>query len=275
MLFLGLLMAGVAVGALTGAFEGGSGDSGTDLAVDDVFETQDGGAGDDTLTGSAAHDLIGGDDGNDDITGRGGDDLLFGGDGDDLLKGRAGEDFLLGGNGDDTLLGGQGDDYMLGTSGNDTLFGAEGNDTLIGANTISGDPDPDDLSIDGDVLVLANSTYAHPTETENNELHGEDGDDLLLLGQGDVASGGAGNDRFEIGEWITDDTNVPAIIDFNPEEDVLVVRYEEGTTEPTFTVNEEDGEHNVYANGQLVVRVESDISFTADDVEAYSVPAVT
>ncbi len=92
-----------------------------------------------------------------------------------------------------------------------------------------------------------------------------------MLGEGDIGSGGSGNDAFEIGEWVDDENNVPAIIDFNPNDDVLVVRYQDGTPEPTITVNEEDGEHNVYADGRLVVRVESDTPFSAADVLTYSV----
>jgi Ca2+-binding RTX toxin-like protein len=275
MLFLGLLMAGVAVGALTGAFDGSESDGGgSNPSVEELFETAEGEDGNDTIMGTNTHDLIGGADGNDDITGRSGDDILFGEDGDDLIKGRSGEDLLLGGDGNDLLLGGQGDDYMLGGADNDILRGAEGNDTLIGANTLAGDPGPEDLYVQDDRLVLGNSLYTPPTQPESNELYGEEGNDLLLLGEGDIGSGGSGNDAFEIGEWVGDETNVPEVTDFNPTEDVLVVRYDSGTSEPTITVDEQNGVHSVYSDGRLVAQVTSASAFTASDVQLYAVPTI-
>lgn len=67
------------------------------------------GLGDDTVTGSAADDLIyasvrGGDDGEDVLDGRGGDDSIEGGGGDDMLTGGAGRDTMTGGDGADTFV---------------------------------------------------------------------------------------------------------------------------------------------------------------------------
>jgi Ca2+-binding RTX toxin-like protein len=60
----------------------------------------DGGAGNDTITGTAFNDVLVGGDGDDRITGGGGRDILIGGAGADRLAGGAGDDVLVG---DDTL----------------------------------------------------------------------------------------------------------------------------------------------------------------------------
>lgn len=95
---------------------------------------------------------------------------------------------IEGGFGDDTIFGGDGDDFIDGGSGDDMLFGEAGDDTLVGG-------------------------------LETNDVHGGDGDDLLVvvadpgslflpaastrpaastLFPSDLATGGAGNDRFVI-----------------------------------------------------------------------------
>jgi Ca2+-binding RTX toxin-like protein len=60
----------------------------------------DGGAGNDTITGTAFNDVLVGGDGNDHITGGGGRDILIGGAGADRLAGGTGDDILIG---DDTV----------------------------------------------------------------------------------------------------------------------------------------------------------------------------
>ena len=56
-----------------------------------------GGAGDDSLTGSGANDILLGGEGNDTLLGAGGKDVLIGGDGHDSLTGGAGDDLLIAG----------------------------------------------------------------------------------------------------------------------------------------------------------------------------------
>jgi Ca2+-binding RTX toxin-like protein len=89
-------------------------------------------AGNDTLTGTAAADVICGLEGNDTIDGGGGDDVIFGNAGNDTLSGLGGNDSLLGQPGNDTISGFEGDDVLRGHAGNDTLLGEEGSDSLIG-----------------------------------------------------------------------------------------------------------------------------------------------
>ena len=127
----------------------------------------DGGAGNDTIVGSAGGDILTGGAGNDSMTGNAGTDLLDGGDDNDTLTGNLGNDLFIGGNGEDrakevanvnvtinaTTMTGLGTDQIGGmeeiqltggTAGNrfdataataDLLFdGGAGNDTLLGGN---------------------------------------------------------------------------------------------------------------------------------------------
>ena len=205
------------------------------LLVSDVhFETLPVIAGDDTISGGDGNDLIFGEAGNDSLSGDAGSDTIDGGDGSDTLAGGAGGDSLSGGSGmdfldysqssagveinlgtgtalggdatgdtlagglegiigsdwDDTLtgddalgsadgvdwtnvfFGGGGADLIDGVGGDDSLFGGAGDDTLIGG--------------DG-----------------SDFLDGGDGADLLSVGAGDIASGGGGDDLFQLDQsWL-------------------------------------------------------------------------
>jgi Ca2+-binding RTX toxin-like protein len=92
--------------------------------------TINGGAGDDTIAGSAFGDTIDGGDGDDVIDGREGNDLIHGGSGDDQLYGNLGNDVVVPGFGGPTsssphdfLAGGDGDDtYVFDITGYDTAL---------------------------------------------------------------------------------------------------------------------------------------------------------
>ena len=86
--------------------------------------TIDGGAGNDTLTGSPNADTINGGAGNDTIVGLGGVDVIDGGDGNDTITGGPGNETQLGGDGNDTFIWNPGD-------GSDTLLGGAGTDTMV------------------------------------------------------------------------------------------------------------------------------------------------
>jgi Ca2+-binding RTX toxin-like protein len=172
----------------------------------------DGGAGNDTLSGSGRGDLMDGGTGNDKLYGDGGNDQMFGGDGDDtlfsgpawdaylgtihnnnddLLDGGNGNDTLWGGDGNDTLQGGTGDDYLDGGSGADQLFGGAGDDRLYSGGVwdpttkLTSDDNAGDLLDGGD---------------GDDELVGGLGNDTLLGGAGnDYLKGGAGNDLLDGG----------------------------------------------------------------------------
>jgi Ca2+-binding RTX toxin-like protein len=81
-----------------------------------------------TVTGVADGISQNGGNGNEAITGSGGEDRLDGGNGNDVLNGLGGHDLLKGGNGSDSLYGGSGNDFLLGENGNDLLFGGAGAD---------------------------------------------------------------------------------------------------------------------------------------------------
>ena len=56
---------------------------------------------------------------------------VYGGAGNDSITGGAAHDILLGGLGNDTLTGGNGDDLLIAGAGSDRLVGSNGNDMLI------------------------------------------------------------------------------------------------------------------------------------------------
>ena len=127
---------------------GSSGMNATDTLNRGAFML--GGAGNDTLTGGTANDLLIGNAGNDALDGGQGNDALLGGVGDDNLKGNDGQDLLLGGTGDDTLDGGADNDVLKGGAGTDTyaFSGTWGTDLItdsdgqgslkIGTQTLGG-----------------------------------------------------------------------------------------------------------------------------------------
>jgi predicted extracellular nuclease len=140
-----------------------------------------------TLTLTAARDVLDGLGGNDILLGLGGNDELSGGEGDDRIEGGDGLDLLRGDAGNDTLLGGTGADTLRGGSGNDTLAGGDAADRLLG-------------------------------EAGDDTLFGDAGDDALSGGRGvDFLTGGAGRDRFELRFGDGRDT----VTDYIDGEDVL------------------------------------------------------
>lgn len=268
MVLLGLLLAGLAVGALVNM------DS-DDESVDATPEGEtavdgqliEGDELDNTLTGTNGSDLLAGYGDEDRLVGRGGDDILLGGEDGDTLLGRTGDDLLVGGDHDDNLRGGQGDDTLIGSAGNDLLMGGEGNDVLAGADITNRDLVVGDfLSPDGSITDYY---YEVPTEPEANRLYGEEGNDDLLLGENDTATGGEGSDMFEIGEWIDEPDKAPLITDFNGGEDILVVRYAQGTPAPVVTIEEDGEDRNILADGNLIARVQVDDIPPEEDVHVF------
>ncbi len=174
-------------------------------------ETQDDGEDIEDIEGTRGDDLLTGGGGDDSITAAEGDDTVEGGAGDDSLFGEAGADSLRGASGADLLGGGAGEDTLLGEGGNDTLRGGAAADSLVGG--------PGDDLLDG--------AFPGVDDGAPDSLLGGQGDDILVLGDADRAFGGAGADRFEV-------AGDGAIGDFDPEEDLIVVRYS-GDTAPAVT----------------------------------------
>jgi Ca2+-binding RTX toxin-like protein len=95
--------------------------------LDAVFGNED----PNTLSGSAAADIIFARAGDDTASGGAGHDHLVGGQGADHLSGNQGDDKLDGNRGDDILRGGSGNDVLVASSGSDRLDGGDGADTYI------------------------------------------------------------------------------------------------------------------------------------------------
>jgi Ca2+-binding RTX toxin-like protein len=159
---------------------GGTGDDKL-TASTGVAVTFDGGAGNDTLTGSNLADTLNGGDGDDVLYGLGGNDTLNGGAGNDILHGGDGNDTLDGGAGNDTLYGDAGDDTLFARGGEDELYGGDGNDVL-------------DLRTGNTDATLT-----------NDKVYGGAGDDKVILDHakwaastGFFADGGTGTDTLEM-----------------------------------------------------------------------------
>ena len=199
--------------------DGGAGDDTADFSdatgavtVDlNITAAQDTGVGRDTLTGIENVIAAGGDDL---LTGDANVNVLDGGGGQDWLISNGGADALKGGDGHDSLWGGTGDDVLEGGGGSDTLFGGDGRDTVSYASATSAVrvdlTQLEDQNTGGggfDTLVsienVTGSDYA-------DVLIGDARDNVMTGGkttwvgggldptrfQGDVMTGGGGNDTF-------------------------------------------------------------------------------
>lgn len=219
------------------------GDDDDDLFGEEGDDILKGGAGDDFLLGDENSSLA---DGNDTLEGGVGFDYLGGSGGDDLLMGGADGDELYGGDGEDTLNGDDGKDTLYGDAGNDLLSGGLDDDNLYGA-----DGDDEVNGGDGDDKLFGEGGDPFFGEGGNDLLIGGAGNDVLRgatfeateegelipgaptpgMGEIDTLAGGAGSDRFILGDILahyddgdsttagTDD--YAQIIDFNTSEDVI------------------------------------------------------
>jgi Ca2+-binding RTX toxin-like protein len=226
------------------------------------FDDLDGGSGNDQLSGGDGKDLLEGGSGNDILNGDAWVDGLFGGDGNDVLNGGNGGDLLVGGAGDDSLFGGSGDDLLLGSAGHDFLDGGDGDDVLIGSMLFSRELTSEDytslrsdtlpINEDGDSIFPEwglTGTDVASSENLDDTLIGGDGNDLLFLGQNDVATGGAGFDDFVIGDWIGRG-NAALVTDFDTSEDVIVVMLADDNVDAEITITDADLESG---NGRLIL----------------------
>ncbi len=183
--------------------DGGAGND--TITTGDDADTIFGGTGDDIIDGGIDADSIDGGDGNDTIIGGEGSDVIDGGAGDDVIYAALDPSFpdslnipdeidpVLN-NGDDLVHGGTGNDTIYGADDNDTLHGDEGDDVLYGGID-------DDVLFGGDGQDQLFGGDASDTLDGGNGFDILDGgrdDDTLIVGTGDVASGGHGDDVFTI-----------------------------------------------------------------------------
>jgi Ca2+-binding RTX toxin-like protein len=175
------------------------------------------GAGNDVIsTGSSAGDYARLGTGDDRASLGDGADYARGEDGNDTLNGDAGNDSLLGWTGDDAMTGGTGADYLFGHFGNDVLSGDQGSDYLSGGagnDTLSG-------------YSRGASGEASQTAIDGaDSLYGGDGDDRIILGRGDLAQGGAGNDAFVLDNRWAVGSDLALIADWTRGQDTITLEY--------------------------------------------------
>ncbi len=181
--------------------------------------------------------------------------------GDDSITGTAGDDVLRGALGSDTLVGGDGNDALFGNSGSDELRGDAGDDTL------HGEGHRNITFVDGNQVI----------EFETDTLDGGDGDDLLIMRSGHVATGGDGSDVFGIAPAAIDPAFTeqfpPTIItDFNPAEDFVVLGPTQGAAAPapadiTVSALADGTGAEVLINDRVVAIVYGGQDLTADDIQ--------
>lgn len=133
--------------------------------------------------------------------------------------------------GSDTLTGGDLGDTLIGGDGADTISGGAGDDALFGGFSDQSRADDDDADL----------------------LDGGAGDDALFLGDGDTASGGAGQDAFAT---VFDATDTLTITDFDPAEDALAIETEDPDTASVTEQVVEEGGLSVTLSTGLVIRLE-------------------
>jgi len=178
-------------------------------------------------------------------------DTLYGSSADNRLEGRAGDDLLRGGLGADRLAGGDGfdtADYSTSSAAISIglVYSIDPNAVTTGTG---GDAQGDQLSeIEAVIGSAFNDTIVGSVIA--NLLNGGDGDDLLHLMGADMATGGAGADRFDI------QGSGGTIADFNPEDDRLVVVYDpELHPDPQISVSDDGADALVLLDGQELARI--------------------
>ncbi|MGB7317979.1 MAG: calcium-binding protein [Planktotalea sp.] len=234
------------------------------LGGDDLVEA---GTNNDTVYGGPGDDLIGGGTGFDVLYGDDGDDALLGNGGDDLLIGRAGEDLLIGGGGADSLNGGPGDDLLV--SGY-VEIGDEGEQDVSASALAAVAAYTDGSLEDVDFAALEDAGALNGVDTsfltqalepsQGGDLRGGDGDDVLVLGGGDTASGGAGQDLFVLNEDMVDETTV-VITDFSLVEDIIALEFE-GPDEPDIQVLDRDEDAVIFIGAEVIARIEGAAGLT-------------
>lgn len=166
-----------------------------DVYVVDARTTPGATSGNDTITGTAAADILNGLYGNDRIVGRGGDDILHGDRGDDWLEGGLGRDIMIGDAGNDTYV----------KFGQDTIieWAGGGTDTVMSGVTYALGANLENLVLTGTSAIngIGNElSNAITGNVANNALDGGVGDDVIVGDDGsDQLLGRAGNDRLDGG----------------------------------------------------------------------------
>ena len=203
-----------------------------DFEGTDAKEHVQGNALDNLMSGGAGDDLLGGHDGDDTLQGGTGDDRLFTSAGDDVGLGGEGNDKIFLGDGDDTTLDSAG---VAQDAGDDFIRGGDGHDMLVdaqGHNLIHGDLGHDTIiTIDG--LNPDGSVSDTDTGTADT-IHAGYGNDSLVGDDGDVMTGGEGDDNFVVATASTAPGAPAVITDFDFRDDLFSLVFLDGSpADPT------------------------------------------
>ncbi len=254
-----------------GIIEGGNEQNET-LEGTEGLDQLNGYEGDDLLLGREGGDILHGDAGQDTLHGDEGNDTLHGGAGHDQLQGEVGDDALFGHDDDDTLLGDAGDDSLVGSAGNDSLLGGEGDDALhgdLGNDTLQGDAGADTLFGGWGDDVLNGVSPNGEDDTDVDFLNGGGGDDLIIAGNADIVTAGGGADTIAVGDWLNQDHQAQ-ILDYNPDEDSLMVAYDDANgAEPVVDLeaDEDDpSQQHIVLNGVRIAAVANAADLTLDQI---------
>lgn len=254
-----------------------TGTNGIDFLTGTLFNNEIRGLnGSDRISSFSGNDKIYGGSDNDSIDAGTGKDTIYGDDGNDIIVYRDGGDKIYGGPGSDQILdiirsnpfspireidnnelyGGDGNDIISGTG---FLSGGGGIDVLTGSGIVNGDEGNDRLEgsqgvKDGAVYNGGDGNDIFATSDGKDILNGGNGNDVLdgyspFFSRGggrrndiDQLTGGAGQDRFILGQKVTSplqdravyyldnlngsdsDSTFATITDFNPQEDKIVLQ---------------------------------------------------
>lgn len=171
----------------------------------------------------------------------------------DLLESGDGADWLLGFAGDDVLEGGAGDDVLIGGTGMDVILAGDGDDFVESANIVAEPALRTSAEAGGDVadVVFAYDLPRGSDESDTVTLGA--GDDTVVAGSDDVVTGGAGQDAFALGDWITGGQPVE-ITDFDEAEDIVSFVYDRDGDMPDLEIqrNSQTGLTTIRADGQSI-----------------------
>ncbi|MEQ6201843.1 hypothetical protein ABMC88_02200 [Sulfitobacter sp. HNIBRBA2951] len=213
---------------------------------------------------------------------------IFGEEGNDLIdmEGRQSVDFfykISGGIGDDTIISGDltrvqgdaGDDLIIMGENSEPYtglaFGGEGNDTLVGSQTpqMFGEAGDDVLNIHHRSGINGISSASGGAGNDMINIATGLGD-VFGVGEGLRVEGNDGSDTFTLDLSIVDDTNWESgsavgstgidIVDFNPNEDSLVIDVEAavGEEDSTYEARLFERSENVY--GLVLAVIEDDLA---------------
>jgi Ca2+-binding RTX toxin-like protein len=133
----------------------------------------------------------------------------------------------------ENIFGSDGNDSLFGTSASDAIVGGNGNDILAGN--------------DGDDILRGGSG--------DDELRGGNGDDILYGGLGiDRLYGGPGADQFV---FAIDELGTDEVMDFNPEQNDIVLLQSRYTEMDTRTTTDEITGERVRIDDEGTVDVQS------------------